>query len=195
MRWPLALLGGCLALGFIGGCSAYVGDYDYVPRPALAQVAPEPPDKTPPATAVVCVVGVRREDQKAGIPLSVELRLRLDNNGNKPVAFDPNSMQLSNSQLLVFGPPLVQPPQPMVLEPMQSLLVEAHFPFPPGHSYDNMDLDSLELRWQIKVGDQVVGQGAEFHRMVWPYYNYGPYWDYPPVWWGGYGGAVVIRGR
>jgi hypothetical protein len=189
-----------LAVGLLllfSGCSQYVSDYSYVPRPALADVPPAPPATAPPVSAEASIIGVRYDDPKDQIPPSVEIRLRLDNNGPDKVTFDPTSLELSNAELIRFPTPIIRPPTPINLDPGQTAYVTAYFPFPTGYFYDNMDLNSLQLRWHVQIAGKWASQGAYFHR-VYPYY-YGPQWSYwgppPPPPFGFYGGVVIVHRR
>lgn len=188
----------CLTLALLflplaGGCSPYFEDYHYVPRPAFVELPPAPPQQTPPASASISIIGVRRADSKEGIPESVQVRMRLDNNGPQPIVFDPQTMELTNGTLLRFPPPLLRPPQPINLAPMESAYLDAYFPFPPGFHHDNTDLNSLELRWLLRIGDRTAGQAVNFRRVVRIYYDPYPYWGYPAY--PAFGGVVIIRRR
>jgi len=165
----------------LGGCSTYIDGYHYVPRPAVALVPATQPSQPPPCAAIASIVGVHREDRGAGVPESVEVRMRLENNGPESVVFDPRTMELLDGGLMEFPPPVLRPAQPVALAPTQAVVVGAYFPFPPGRSYKNTDLESLQLRWRLQVAGQEVGQAADFRRMIrtYNYYPY-PYPDYPP---------------
>jgi hypothetical protein len=184
-----------VCLMWLGGCSAYVEGYRYVPRPAVALVPGTQPSQPPPVATIVSIVGVHREDKSAGVPESVEVRMRIENNSPETVVFDPKSIELLDGGLMEFPPPIVRPPQPETLAPQQSVVVGAFFPFPPGHSYKNTDLESLELRWRIQIGGSEITQSADFRRMIRPYYYY-PYPDYSPYpFYGGVGLDFVFVGR
>ena len=192
MARPLHLIPLALCFALLPGCSAYVSDFQYVPHPALAEVPPTPPDKSSPVSAFASVIGVYRGDSKQYIPESVEVRFRLENNGPHPVYFDPTSLQLATGDLQTFEPPILHPSQPATLEPTQLAMYDAFFPFPPGHAYDNMDMRTLQLRWNLKIHGSPVRQIVSFRR-IYPYRYYyypDPYWGYP---W--FGGGVVIVGR
>ncbi len=181
---------GLLALA---GCSDYVGDFDYVPHPALAEIPPNPPDQNPPVSAFASVIGVHAPDRHDDIPESVQVRFRLENNGPHSVWFDPNSLQLMTGDLSSFGDPIVHPEQPATISPGDLAIVDAFFPFAPGHSYHNTDMRSLQLRWSEKIDGSPVTQSTSFRR-IYPYhYYYGPdpYWGYP--WY--YGGVVIVGGH
>jgi hypothetical protein len=105
------------------------------------------------------------------------------------------SMELSNAQLVRLGPPIVRPPTPITLSPSQSAYLTAYFPFPPGLSYDEMDLNSLQLRWRVQIGPRPVGQVVYFTRVWSDYYAPGPYWYGPPPPHGFYGGVVIVHRR
>jgi hypothetical protein len=186
----------CLPLLLLVGCGPYVDGYYYSPRPAMTAVPTTQPSEPPPVVALASVIGIRREDSTLHIPLSVEIRLRLDNNGPQVVTFDPRMMELTTGDLVRFPPPVLfnTPPQ-LVVEPEQSMVVTADFPFPDAQPYDHFDLSTLQLRWLERIGTQNVTQIADFRRveLVYPYYYYGPDWGpypYPYI-----SGAVIIRRR
>jgi len=192
MMWKKGI--GLLAFIFLfSGCSIYVPDYSYVPHPAMADVPPNPPQTSPPISVSATIAGVRYDDHQNAIPSSVELRLRMDNNGPNKVVFDPMSLELSNSELVRFPQPIVRPPTPINLAPGESAYLTGYFPFPPNLSYDTMDLTTLQLRWYVQVADKWTSQSVYFHRV--PPYYYGPYWSYwgppPPPFY--YGGVVVVH--
>ena len=197
LRWARALgvVTGGLALLLLIGCTAYVGAYQYMPRPMLAEVPATQPGQNPPLTVLASVIGVRRADKDQGIPESVHVRLRVENNGPGMVNFNPASLELTSGALIRFPPALTRPVQTVAVVPAQAAVFDAYFPFPAGQSYDTTDLGALQLRWQVQIAGQVVGQVVYFHRVSWRYYD--PYWDayypyYPRPW---YGGRVVIERR
>ena len=181
---------------FIVGCSQYDQDYQYTPRPATSEIPATQPQDPPPIATMATVIGVRYDDDQDKIPPSVEIHLRIDNNGPWPALFDPMSMELSNMELARMGAPVIRPPAPISLSPGQSAYLTAYFPFPPGQSQDTMDLNSLQLRWSVQLGNRPIGQQVYFTR-VWPsYYGPGPYWyPPPPPPFGFYGGVVVVHRR
>ncbi|HET6249042.1 MAG TPA: hypothetical protein VFE47_15195 [Tepidisphaeraceae bacterium] len=204
-----ALLGvSLLGLTLLTGCSPYVDGYYYAPHPAVAEIqatttttqpaqAPAPP--AAPVTVYATVVGIRRENRDQHIPLSVEVRLRLDNHGQAAVTFDPHTLDLTTGDLVRFPPPVIAPP-PVSLPPGQPVIVQANFPFPPGLSYDSVNVQNLQLRWAVDIEGHTVPQAAEFHRVYQyyddPYWGNGPYWGYgyPYPYYGPYvGGRIVIR--
>lgn len=184
-----------MLLPLVMGCSQYLNDVSYVPRPAVADVPPTPPQQIPPVSAMASVIGVRYDDPRNQIPSSVEVRLRLDNNGPGSVVFSPTTMELSNGELQKFSEPIIHPPDPVSLVQGQSAYVTAYFPFPPGHSYYDTDYSSFQLRWRVQIAGKIVGQGAYFRREYPTYYDYGPYpyYGYPPY--GFVGGVVIVHRR
>src|SRR5581483_1327518 len=88
------------------GCSPYVGDYQYYPRPALAEIpSTQPQSEPPPLSVLTSIVGVRYEDRSDNLPSSVEVRLQVENNSQQPATFESGSLALINGELLTFGPP------------------------------------------------------------------------------------------
>jgi hypothetical protein len=183
-----------LVLGSISlcvGCGPYVDGYEYQPRPIMAAIPSTQPQQPPPVSVLATLIGVRREDQKEKLPLSVEVRLRFEASGAVPVVFDPRSLNLTNGELLVFPQPIVDLPQPVEIIPGQPLTVSAFFPFPPGRTYDNTDMQSFQLSWDVMVEDKGARQVVLFHRVAYAYY--GPsYYYYPaPVFFSS--GVVVVH--
>jgi hypothetical protein len=192
----LIVLLALIVLTVAGGCSPYL-DYYYAPRPFVAQVPSTQPSQPPPLDALVAVIGIRREDHKRSTPESVEVRLRLDNNGPEPVEFDPQSLSLSDAALVAFPAPILDIPEGLRLGPAESATVTALFPFPPGHSHHNTDLSALQVRWLVSIGGRTVGQVVRLQRIYAAYYGPYPYpYYYPYPWYGGWGcGVVVVRHR
>jgi hypothetical protein len=186
------LAGLCL----LAGCADYP-DLDYSPRPALAEIEAAPPDKSPPVSAFASVIGIRPADKDDDLPLSMEVRFRLENNGPHSVSFDPQTMMLTTGSLIDFDPPVTRPAHPVTLATNERAQFTAYFPFPPHHSYDNVDLRSLQLRWRLQLDGSNIGQVVSFNR-IYPYHRY--YYDRDPYWGYGYpayyyGGGVVFYGR
>jgi hypothetical protein len=154
------LTGNLLLFASVAGCSA---DYSYVPQPAVAQVGSTTQPQATPVTTLVSILGVRQADRKEGIPESFEARMRIENNGSEPVVFDPKTLEMENWQLLPFPPPFVRPPGPVTVPPMGAANFTAFFPFPALPP--NADLDSLEIRWVIRIGSHDVNQSVTFRRV------------------------------
>lgn len=192
----LGVLGGAIFLTAVVGCSQYDDDYQYAPRPGTVEIPATQPQAPPPVVTSATVIGVRYDDPDAKIPASIEIRMRMDNNGPDPVVFDPMTMELTTAQLIRLGPPIVRPSTPINIPASQSADLTVFFPFPVGSSYEAVDLNSLQLRFQIQVGPKMDGMIVNFTR-VWPQYYgpAGPYWYYgpPPPFW--YGGMVVVHRR
>ena len=184
-RTTLLILG-LVGIVFIAGCSLspYVEDYHYAPHPAVAEIqaaTTQPSQNAPPPLTAYATkpVGIRREDRDARIPLSVEVRIRLDSHGSQSVTFDPHTLDLTNGELVRFPPPLVTPQIISVL-PDQPVMVQANFPFPPGLSYNNINLQTLQLRWAVQIDGHAVPQFADFRR-VYRYYDEEPYYGVATV--------------
>lgn len=185
-------------LAFVVGCSPYMDDFRYVPRPALAEIPATPPQTAPPLSVYASVIGVRYDSPDEQLPACVEVRLQLNNNGPQTVTFDPRTMTLSDGSLSAFSPPILQPSGLVTLAPNQATSYGAFFPFPPGRNSDNTDLNSLQLRWTVQLDGRSMSQTVLFNRSV-RYYYYSdpyPYPYYPYPYWGPvYGGVVIVRHR
>jgi len=174
------------------GCSQYLGDFRYSPQQALAEIPSTQPQQPPVVSVLAMVIGVHCENQNEGIPTSVEVRLRVQNNGPAPVVFQSPSLELTNG-VDIFPPPVVRPAQPIMLGPSDFAVVSAYFPIPPGRSWNTTDLTWLQLRWREDIAGETVGQVVDFHRVYNVYYTT-PYWGYP-YYYGYYGGVVVVHPR
>jgi hypothetical protein len=194
MRRVIATTCTIALLVLLAGCSPYVDDYWYQPYQAQSAIPATQPDQPPVVGATASIVGIRNEDKGEGIPLSVEVRLQIDDISGQDVTFDPRTMALNTAQLIQFPSPILYPAMPAHLGPSQSAIFTAYFPFPPRLSYSNMDLNSLQLHWATLIDGRVAGQAADFRRTVRVYY-YDPYYayPYPPV--GFYGGVVFVHRR
>lgn len=176
MRHLLAVIFTTLLL-CAGGCSPFVDGYTFVPRPAVVDVIRKD-NQQKPLTVLATAVGVRRADRREQLPESIEVRLRFENNGPAHTSFDPRTLQLTTGALIQFALPIVRPPNPIELDPGQSAGLTCWFPFPPGRYYGDTDLDSLRLRWMVKIGDETVPESVGFNRLRIVYYD--PYWGPPP---------------
>jgi hypothetical protein len=155
----------------LGGCSVYNSRYVYEPRPIDVLSAKPGADDAAPARTLVTVVGVRREDAKAQLPASVEVRLRVENTSPFPVAFDPATLTLFSAGLERFPDAIVRPDAPIALQPADSIVVEAFFPLPEGRTPGELDLGGLNLQWTLEVGGQAVTNSASFVRLPTAYYD------------------------
>jgi hypothetical protein len=184
----------------VGGCSPYVSGIYFRPHPGLSEIPSTQPSAPPEVAAFASVIGVRTPDSKQNLPWAIEVRLRLDNHSAAAVTLDQKSMEITTGDLMRLGPPIPSGTQVVTVEPNQSAVITAEFPFPGGRSFDQFDLSSLQLRWLVGFGSRQVEQSINF-RMTYNddyywnygpgYYGYGPYWDegfyaYPvPVFRGG----------
>ena len=157
-----------LASLLLAGCaqSQYVPGYAFYPEPAAVQVAhpTSPQNQQVPLTVLATVAGVRNADANAHVPASVAVHLRFENNGPSRVLFDPRTLELSNGQLRGFPPPQTDPARVLIIAPGQRQEVTAYFPFPPGTSARNWNLNKLRLRWRVDINDYPVLETAYFER-------------------------------
>jgi hypothetical protein len=171
-----------VALGALtlGGCasSPYSSEFRYQPRPvSVNMTSSDAPQAN--VRAMATIVGLRRPaDQQ---PAAFDVRLMLDNDGEAPATFDPTTLNLVDASLAPFPKPTVDPPDPFTIAPGQSRTVNASFPIDDRDSYD---LDGLNLRWSVRVGDHMLWHSATFNRRELPrsYYADPFYYDPYHVW-------------
>jgi hypothetical protein len=160
---PIATIGMLAVLaGAMIGCATYDRRYQYLPRPLDVPVAMAGRDDRA-ATVLVTVAGVRKPDVEAGIPASVEVRLRVENHSDADVALEPATFKLFTAGLEEFPPPVV-PGGTLVVAPGETGSLVAYFPFPGGAVPGAYDLDGLNARWTLAVGDAPTTASATFTR-------------------------------
>jgi hypothetical protein len=164
LRLPGRLAPLCLLL-IAGGCGSsaptYQSIYPYMPQPAMVTIF-STKDQKPAVDAIVSLMGVHQPDQSA--PLSMEVRMRLENKGVVAATFDPRSMSLESGALQSFDPPLVHLSQPLQIAPGQAGALTVFFPFPRGSDSRSMGLDTLRLRWEVQLDQETISQTALFKR-------------------------------
>jgi hypothetical protein len=159
------------------GCapaSPYLSGYRYAPEPALVDVMLKGnTSQKPPVSVLASVVGIRRTGATTAAPPAVEVRMRFENNGQVPISMDTGTLSLVTGTLIPLDAPEVHMQGPKVLQiaPGQPVTFSAFFPFPPTIVPHDPALNSLRLRWQIQIGDQVVPQTAYFERASPLYYE------------------------
>jgi hypothetical protein len=172
------------------GCSGYTG-VEFEPRPARVESPLPGGEESQQVRALATVIGVRRQDQEPRYV--VDVRVRIENNTDTAVTFDPRDMTLMDARLQSFGEP-TGTGAPIALDPGNSTVVDSGFPYPPDVPADRVDLDSLTLRWRVNTADnRAIAFSSTFRRdwrdeYYYPYGYYGPYWGprwgyYGHYWW------------
>lgn len=166
-----------LPLGvLLGGCATGLDrNYRYHPRPYSAELS-APGDEADGAVRVLAAVAGLRRDPDRGP--SVEVTLRIDNETEQPVRFDPGSLQLSSADLQRFPEPETDPKETKAVKPNGSARITARFPFPGGKYPGGYDLGGLNLRYAVQIGERTVRKDVTFQRQREPFYER-PYHPYP----------------
>ncbi len=78
---------------------------------------------------------------------------------------------LVDADLMTFGPPRCSSPldgvgaaEGVTVPAGETCLVDLYFPFPPGLGTGDMNLDGLNLRWSVSVGERSELLGTTFAR-------------------------------
>lgn len=153
------------------GCSVYDHRYEYQPGPQDIEAAVPGASDQQPVRVLVSVMGVRRPGSQVEMAASVEVRLRIENFSDADVLIDPASFALFSADLQQFPAPHTVPPEPLQLLPRQSAVVTTFFPFPEGKVPGGYDLNGLNVRWTLYVGDRPVTSSASFGRLPEAYYD------------------------
>ncbi|MHC4429762.1 MAG: hypothetical protein ACYS0D_14345 [Planctomycetota bacterium] len=165
-RASLFLLVHCAAFVWLGGCSVYDGRFVYDPRIVSVTTTADGdaglgarPDEDQVRT-LVSVIGIRRDDSKSELPASVEVRLRVENDGTSPVGFNPTALSLVSADLQAFPEPIVQPAYGIEVEPGAHAVINAYFPLNDA----DLDLTALNVRWSLFLEGRRVSASSDFTR-------------------------------
>lgn len=152
-----------LSLTMLFGCSAYLPNQHFTPHPLDIKVAAKP-SQSPNIRALISITGIRRMDEEAGLPMSVEIRFRIENDSDQAISFNAKKMQLLSANLKAFDSPILDPAKDKFeISPRNNADWTALFPFPSGVR-DGFDLKGLNLKWSFKSGENVITESATFER-------------------------------
>ncbi len=149
----------------LDGCAGYEDPYAFEPHPADVVAARPGAADAEPVRVLVSILGVHQPD-KTDLPVSptLTIRLRVENTSPFPVTFDPGSLVLFSGGLVRFPDPIVDPGEPVDIEPGRSTAVDAGFPFPGEGAPGGTDMSGLNLRWTLVIDGQPVTSSASFLR-------------------------------
>jgi hypothetical protein len=174
-----------VALAVLGGCAGtYDANFVFVPRPAEIMLAGGDDGAAPGGVRVLMtVVGVRRNSTGIEHPASIEVRVRVENDSDEVVWFDPASLRLLAANLEPLPPAETIPAIAVDAAPGAAALVDAFFPFP-GRAYPgDYDLSGLNARLVIETAGRSIAGTASFMRRLVVYHSgYGPYWGWHDDW-------------
>jgi len=153
------------------GCGTYDARYAYEPGPAEIALMDQRPDGEHRGRALATIIGVRRDNPALEFPNTVEVRVRVENDSEKSVSFDPSSLQLLAADLTPFGQPTTRPAEQVTLEPGQTATVRAFFPVPRDAYRDDVNMQGLNLKWQMQVGQKTVQPSFTFNRKEYRYHD------------------------
>ncbi|MBI5433898.1 MAG: hypothetical protein HZA52_13790 [Planctomycetes bacterium] len=172
-----------IALSMLGACRSSWYPHRFAPAP-LEVSLDSPRVEDAKGRALVTVLGIRREDFSKRSPAQVEIRMRVENAGERKLAVQPESFRLVSATLEDFGAPYVVglPDQPLAKD--QSAVFEVQFALPDGKEPNDLGLAGLNLKWEVDFEGERVGTGITFERRneSYPYtwYHdpfYAPYGD------------------
>lgn len=148
-----------LAFTFVGCAGTYRSGYDdYAPKPVDLAVGEA-------GRLLMSVPGVRRaEDGVRGE--AVELRLKLENQGDQVMRIEPRGLVLTTADLVELGVPEMQPSEGLMVEPGERGTATAYF-FPPDAvetTSGAINLDGMSVRVNVQVGERTLTQTATFTR-------------------------------
>jgi hypothetical protein len=160
-------------------CQTYDSRFAFEPAPHGTTVTRKDNDEAA-ARVLASVVGVRRADSDTQRPREIETRVRVENVGQEPITFDPQSLVLVTADLVELQPTLVEPPSIPEIPPGGDATVTAYFPVPGGGgSYDARTLAGLDMRWHLRIGARPVSGNSQFRMRADAYYASYYYYPYP----------------
>ena len=181
-----------LAAMMLAGCSVYDGRYAFEPPIVSVGVLDDEAVETESVRTLVSVIGVRRNDPDTGLPASVEIRVRVENDGAAPVRLEPTTLSLVAANLRAFPEPIVTDPGPVHVASGEHAIVNAYFPIERVNGTRAVDLSGLNLHWALDIGDRRVTGSSDFKRRRIDYpahrfsyrYGYSSSFDwYRRCWW------------
>lgn len=176
-----ALLLACAALA---SCSAYDTRYRFEPMPVESDVVTAD-NSAVLARGLVSVVGLRKADEEAGLPASMELRLHAENPGSAPFILEAGAARLYTADLKPFPAPAVDPQGDPEVAGGAAASVTLYFPLPDGSSASDLNLGGLSLRWSVRRGPDSTATNATFTRAtpVYPQFEGYTLGAYNYWWW------------
>jgi hypothetical protein len=172
-----ALLLAAAAAALMGGCATNATRYE----PSLSSVDVPLGDS---GTSVTALVSVGPVPAGRGMPETIEMRLRLDNHGERPVALEAEGLELVAADLTSLGRPELIPAGRVEVAPGGAATVGAAFAVPPELKPNPDALRALNLRFELEVEGRSYASSVTFDRVerersrVYGPYEYG-YWPYP----------------
>jgi len=154
-----------LLLALLGGCTSKYYDARFMPTTTEA-IANSSEALGGQARSIVRVIGMRKQDSKAGTPAMFEFRMRIENLGQAPCTLEQHSLQLLSGTLEPFAAAQLESSDPPVIAPGASANYTLLFPLPEGRRIDDVDVLSLNLRWVIAFDAEAVTMGVSFERVV-----------------------------
>ncbi len=165
------VLVGCSGLS---ACSTYYSGYYYEPRPAMIAMdrGVDPPNEQ--ARVLATIIGVRRADDEALLPESIEVRMRIHNATSTTLSYDLSAFTLVAADMTEFSNPILRPPATWTVPPQDTLVLDAYFEFPDDRTRKDVDLSGLTLRWSGRFDQDAVAGSVAFQRLRehYPYYDY-----------------------
>jgi len=156
-----------LLLALLGACSSTDMRMDYNPGPAQVVVRDEKGEAA--ARALLAVIGAERSDGTD--QLRMRVRVRVENLGAEVVTFEGDRALLVDADLMAFDPPTWTAPgapadnaSELAVPAGENALVDLRFPFPAGLDTSDLNLDGLNLRWSVSIGDRRELLGTTFTR-------------------------------
>ncbi len=166
-----------LVFALLGACQSSWYPYRFVPAPLEVRLD-APNDAEAQGRALITVLGVHRADAKHGRALArVEIRMRLENAGQKPMKVEPESFSLVAATLESFGRAEFSDLPKDPIAKGQSAVFEIYFALPDGKSPDDIGFNGLNLKWDVSFDGVRVGTGVSFERAREPYWDPGWYGD------------------
>ena len=152
------------------GCGTYDARFAYEPAPAETRLTETgQPEAEPVGRMLTSIIGVRRNDPNIDHPNTVQVRLRIENDGPQTIRINPTSLQLLTGNLREFGSPSTEPSGAVDVPTGERASLDAYFPFPPETNSENLNLSGLNLKLDMRIGERTEQRSVNFHRLEYRY--------------------------
>jgi len=156
-RRALALLAGAL----LAGCSNPWYIHRFAPNPIEAAAVVEAPGEGEVRTTAT-FHGFRQPVPSEGQGARAELHLRIENDSDRELWLDPESVALSSVDSLTIGDVARIEPPPRPIPRGGTADYEVVLPLKYGRTPWDYDLRRMSLTWLVDFGDERIRQRAQF---------------------------------
>lgn len=140
-------------------CRSTSTTYQFTPSP-LEVLVTQSSDEPILARVLVSIPGAERENGKRSGTPELLVRLRIENQSENGIRFDPARSTLLGSDLAQFGPAKAEPAGTLEIPAGNTRALLVRYPFPQDGSLDAPLLTGVNLRFELDLEGRPVGRDA-----------------------------------